>query len=100
MLVVGTRPRLTEVDMRPATILLLLAASTLLFAPSAVAGPPSYLLLRRTESPAAPGGGHAGAQGFDARTQGYAYGHFGACPHPQPQRQFGLYRTYTQWSFW
>lgn len=86
--------------MRPATILLLLAASTLFFTPAAVAGPPSYLLLRRTESPAAPGGGHSGARGFDARTQGYAYGHFGVCPHPQPQRQFGIYRTYTQWSFW
>ena len=67
---------------------------------AAVAGPPSYLLLRRTESPAAPGGGHDGARGFDARTQGYAYGHFGACPQPQPQRQFGIYRTYTQWSWW
>jgi hypothetical protein len=84
--------------MRLIRIALLLA---LLAAPqSAMAGPPSYLLLRRTESPAAPGGGHDGARGFDARTQGYAYGHFGACPHPQPQRQFGIYRTYTQWSWW
>lgn len=66
----------------------------------AVAGPPSYLLLRRTETPSLHGGGHAGAQGFDARTQGYAYGYFGACPSPQPQRHFGIHRTYTQWSFW
>ena len=84
--------------MRLIRIALLLA---LLAAPQgAMAGPPSYLLLRRTESPAPPGGGHDGARGFDARTQGYAYGHFGACPHPQPQRQFGVYRTYTQWSWW
>ena len=67
---------------------------------SASAGPPSYLLLRRAETPAPPGGGHAGAQAFEARTQGYAYGYFGVCPHPQPQRHFGIYRTYTQWSFW
>ena len=86
--------------MRPAFLLLLLAASALIYAPSAVAGPPSYLLLRQTESPTAPHGGHSGARGYDARTQGYAYGHFGACPHPQPQRQFGIYRTYTQWSWW
>ena len=79
---------------------MLLAILCLAPGASAVAGPPSYLLLRRAESPAAPVGGHAGARGFDARTQGYAYGHFGACPHPQPQRQFGYYRTYTQWSFW
>ena len=84
--------------MRRIRIALLLAAFT---APqSAMAGPPSYLLLRRAETPAPPGGGHDGARGFDARTQGYAYGHFGACPHPQPQRQFGTYRTYTQWSWW
>ena len=83
--------------MRLIRIALLLA---ILAAPqAAMAGPPSYLLLRRTESPAAPGGGHTGARGFDARTQGYAYGHFGACPQPQPQRQFGMYRTYTQWSW-
>ncbi len=83
--------------MRLIRIALLLA---ILAAPqAAMAGPPSYLLLRRTESPAAPGGGHTGARGFDARTQGYAYGHFGACPRPQPQRQFGISRTYTQWSF-
>ncbi len=83
--------------MRLIRIALLLA---ILVAPrAAIAGPPSYLLLRRTESPAAPGGGHTGARGFDARTQGYAYGHFGACPQSQPQRQFGMYRTYTQWSF-
>ena len=86
--------------MRQATLLLLLAASALIFAPSAVAGPPSYLLLRQTETPAKPGGGHSGARGFDARAQGYAYGHFGACPPPQPQRQFGIYRSYTQWSWW
>ena len=79
---------------------ILLAVLSLFPISSAVAGPPSYLLLRRTETPAAPGGGHAGARGFDARTQGYAYGYFGACPQPQPQRQFGYYRTYTQWSHW
>ena len=85
--------------MRWAQILFLLAAVFVLSAAtSAVAGPPSYLLLRQTETPAAPGGGHNGARGFDARTQGYAYGYFGACPHPQPQRQFGINRMYTQWS--
>ena len=89
-----------EADVRPATLILLLAASSLFFAPAAVAGPPSYLLLRQTETPAKPGGGHSGARGFDACAQGYAYGHFGACPQPQPQRQFGIYRTYTQWSWW
>ena len=82
------------------TGLLLAAVTALSGASSAYAGPPSYLLLRRTESPAAPGGGHDGARGYDARTQGYAYGHFGACPHPQPQRQFGIHRVYTQWSHW
>lgn len=87
--------------MRWARILSLLAAAFVLFAATpAWAGPPSYLLLRRTETPAAPGGGHNAARGFDARTQGYAYGHFGACPHPQPQRQFGVARTHTQWSFY
>ena len=84
--------------MRLIRIVLLLAV--LATPQAAMGGPPSYLLLRRTESPAAHGGGHTGARGFDARTQGYAYGHFGACPHPQPQRQFGSYRTYTQWSWW
>ena len=87
--------------MRWVRILPLLAAVMMLPGPpAAVAGPPSYLLLRQTESPAAPGGGHTGARGFDARTQGYAYGYFGACPHPQPQRQFGIHRVYTQWSHW
>ena len=86
--------------MRWARMLVLLAAISLVVPTStAVAGPPSYLLFRRTESPAAPGGGHSGARGYDARTQGYAYGHFVACPRPQPQRQFGIARTYTQWSF-
>jgi len=80
------------------TLLLLTVVSPLFVATSAMAGPPSYLLLRRTETPAAPGGGHSGAKGFDARTQGYAYGYFGACPQPQPQRQFGINRVYTQWS--
>jgi len=79
-------------------LLLLAVVSTLFAASSAMAGPPSYLLLRQTETPAAPGGGHNGTRGFDARTQGYAYGYFGACPHPQPQRQFGINRMYTQWS--
>jgi hypothetical protein len=86
--------------MRYLGMILILGALSFVGANSAVAGPPSYLLLRRTESPAAPAGGHDGARGFDARGQGYAYGHFGACPHPQPQRQFGINRTYTQWSFW
>ncbi len=85
--------------MRSASKLFLLAAAFLMLVTGpAFAGPPSYLLLRRTETPAAPGGGHSGARGFDARTQGYAYGYFGACPQPQPQRQFGINRTYTQWS--
>lgn len=80
------------------SLILLAAAFALFSAPSAWAGPPSYLLLRQTETPAAPHGGHNGARGFDARTQGYAYGYFGACPHPQPQRQFGVNRLYTQWN--
>ena len=86
--------------MRTGGIILLLAGLALTAPPSASAGPPSYLLLRRAETPVAPAGGHSGARYIEARTQGYAYGHFGACPHPQPQRQFGIYRAYTQWSFW
>lgn len=30
--------------------------------------------------------------------QPYPYGYFGACPTTHWQRQFGIYRNYTQWS--
>lgn len=30
--------------------------------------------------------------------QPYPYGYFGVCPTTHWQRQFGIYRTYTQWS--
>jgi hypothetical protein len=30
--------------------------------------------------------------------QPYPYGYFGACGTTHWQRQFGIYRTYTQWS--
>ena len=88
--------------MQFARLRLLLAAvvlGLLVGAAPAHAGPPSYLLLRRTETPTAPTGGHAGARAIEARAHGYAYGYFGACPHPQPERHFGIYRSYTQWSF-
>jgi len=68
---------------------------------AARAAPPSYLLLRRVESPGKhhqPG--HADAAMYDARTSGYAYGHFGAAPRSHASRHFGYYRTYTQWSVW
>jgi len=30
--------------------------------------------------------------------QPYPYGYFGVCPTTHWQRQFGIYRNYTQWS--
>jgi hypothetical protein len=68
---------------------------------SAVAGPPAYLVLRRAESPGKHyQQGHYDAAMYDARTSGYAYGFFGAAPRAHSSRHFGIYRTYTQWSFW
>jgi hypothetical protein len=65
------------------------------------AGPPSYLMLRRPESPGKhyqPG--YKDAAMLDARTSGYAYGFFGVPPRSHASRHFGIYRNYTQWSFW
>lgn len=80
--------------------LLLAFLLVVLAAPVAEAGPPSYLLLRRADSPPPHGSGHAGAQMLDAGACGYAYGYFGPVAKQHPQRHFGIYRTYTQWSFW
>jgi len=67
----------------------------------AVAGPPSYLLLRQSESPGPHGkSGEPTAAYYDVRTDGYAYGYFGACPRDHWSRQFGVLRTYKQWSRW
>jgi hypothetical protein len=65
------------------------------------AGPPTYLMLRRPESPGKhyqPG--RPDAAMLDARTSGYAYGFFGTPPRSHSSRHFGIYRNYTQWSFW
>lgn len=65
-----------------------------------LAGPPSYLLLRDNSSPRPPHQpGEPDGQYYQARTTGYAYGWFGACPRTHATRHFGIYREYTQWSF-
>lgn len=80
---------------------LAVAFAGLTLATPALAGPPSYLLLRQAETPTAHG--HRGVPAgtvYEVRTQGYAYGWFGAAPRTHAQRQFGYYRNYTQWSGW
>jgi hypothetical protein len=83
------------------TILLAIAFSLPLSFSTAWAGPPSYLLLRQPESPGPKGqpGGPASAY-YDVRTDGYAYGYFGASPRDHYSRHFGVLRMYTQWSRW
>ncbi|MEX2176368.1 MAG: hypothetical protein WD872_18540 [Pirellulaceae bacterium] len=67
----------------------------------AQAGPPSYLLLRQPESPGPNNKpGRPAARYYDVRTDGYAYGYFGAGPRTHWSRHFGVNRTYSQWSRW
>jgi hypothetical protein len=85
------------------SLLRLIAALVLAvaMAQAAQAGPPTYLMLRRPESPGKhyqPGKPDAAM--LDARTSGYAYGFFGVPPRSHGSRHFGIYRNYTQWSFW
>jgi hypothetical protein len=80
---------------------LLLAACLLLPAAEAQAGPPSYLLLRQPESPRPHNRpGQPVATYYDVRTDGYAYGYFGASPRTHWSRSFGVHRMHTQWSRW
>ena len=77
------------------------AAGLLLVAAPAWAGPPSYLLLRQPESPTPHNlPGEPAAVYYDVRTDGYAYGYFGASPRSHWSRSFGVLRTYKQWSQW
>jgi hypothetical protein len=74
----------------------MLFLSAVLLAPAMVqAEIPAHLVLARPQatsfySPYSP------ARKLAA--QPYPYGYFGARPTVQWQRQFGVYRTYTQWS--
>ena len=79
-----------------------LAIAGLLLAVSvAPAGPPSYLLLRQPESPAPQHHpGEPAAKYYDVRTEGYAYGYFGACPRSHWSRSSGVLRVHKQWSNW
>jgi hypothetical protein len=79
-----------------------IAVAVLLLAATPVtAGPPSYLLLRQPESPGPHNHpGEPAAAYYDVRTDGYAYGYFGASPRTHHSRHFGVLRMYTQWSRW
>ena len=80
------------------TASMLLATS---IAQPAGAEPPGYLLLRRGEAPGSHNRpGYYDAAIFDARTTGYAYGYFGVAPRSHFSRNFGVYRTYTQFAWW
>ena len=80
---------------------MVIGLAIMLPASSTWAGPPSYLLLQPKNVPVASGGpGCANGKAVRLPVQGYAYGHFGANPPSQGQRQFGISRTYTQWSWW
>ncbi|MGE0755853.1 MAG: hypothetical protein AB7F89_01360 [Pirellulaceae bacterium] len=80
--------------------LLLLFVLSALPGQLADAGHPSYLILRTPASPTPPHAPYARypGQGLTVAAPSYAYGWFGAHPHPQWSRQFGYYRNYTQWS--
>ena len=81
---------------------LLLAIALLAIAASPlVAGPPSYLLLRQSESPGPKGKpGQPAAAYYDVRTDGYAYGYFGASPRSHWSQSSGVLRIRHQWSRW
>jgi hypothetical protein len=72
---------------------LLLLASTLLG--SARAEMPPHLVLARPQATAARA---PYSPALKVPAQPYPYGYFGVCPTTHWQRQFGIYRTYTQWS--
>jgi hypothetical protein len=86
--------------MRTLLISIVMLAS-LLAASSLHAGPPSYLLLRQPESPGPHHyAGEPAAKYYDVRTEGYAYGYFGACPRSHWSRSYGVLRIHKQWSQW
>jgi hypothetical protein len=80
---------------------LLSIALVLAAAATACGAPPSYLLLRQPESPRPKNHpGQPAAEYYDVRTDGYAYGYFGAAPRSHWSRHFGVHRMYTQWMRW
>jgi len=66
-----------------------------LLAPTARGEMPPHIVLER---PVATGYFSPYSRAVKVQAQPYPYGYFGACGHPHWQRQFGINRTYTQWS--
>lgn len=82
-------------------VIAIAVVSWLLVPDFASAGPPSYLLLWQPESPGPKGHPSAPvAAYYDVRTDGYAYGYFGAGPRSHWSRSFGVLQGHKQWSRW